>query len=70
MALAIAAAAMPGAAVAADFPASPYYAAPAPYSAYSWAGPYIGGTLGYEWGEVDQQPDASVGRSGRHRSRL
>ena len=53
LALAMAGAATTGAAIAADFPASPYYTAPAPYSAYSWAGPYIGGTVGYEWGSVE-----------------
>jgi outer membrane immunogenic protein len=26
------------------------YGAPAPYSAFSWAGPYLGANLGYQWG--------------------
>ena len=28
------------------------YTAPAPYSAFSWAGPYIGANLGYQFGSV------------------
>ncbi len=27
-----------------------------PLNASSWAGPYLGGTLGYEWGTVDRNP--------------
>ena len=27
-----------------------------PLNAYSWAGPYLGGTLGYEWGTVSNNP--------------
>ena len=27
-----------------------------PLNAYSWAGPYIGGNLGYEWGSVSNNP--------------
>ena len=54
------------AAAAADLPASnyPYYTAPASYSAYSWAGPYIGGTLGYEWGDVSNNPTHPSGVAG------
>lgn len=52
------------AAAAADFPASNYYTAPASYSAYSWAGPYIGGTLGYEWGQVSNNPTRPSGIAG------
>ena len=48
-------------ALAADFPASPYYTAPQAYSAYSWAGPYVGGTLGYEWGDVSNNPTRPSG---------
>ena len=51
-------------AMAADFPASPYYTAPQPYSAYSWAGPYVGGTLGYEWGDVSNNPTHPSGAAG------
>jgi outer membrane immunogenic protein len=41
-----------GTAVAADLPrgSSPYYA-PAPM-VYNWAGFYVGGNLGYQWGKV------------------
>ncbi|WP_164937502.1 outer membrane protein [Bradyrhizobium guangxiense] len=27
-----------------------------PLNAYSWAGPYLGGNIGYEWGSVDNNP--------------
>ena len=27
-----------------------------PLNAYSWAGPYLGGNLGYAWGTVDNNP--------------
>jgi len=52
------------AAVAADFPASNYYTTPAPLSAYGWAGPYLGATLGYEWGSVSNNPTKPSGLSG------
>src|ERR1700742_4198927 len=54
------------AAGAADLPASsyPYYTAPASYSTYSWAGPYVGGTLGYEWGDVSNNPTHPSGVAG------
>jgi outer membrane immunogenic protein len=35
-----------------------------PLNAYSWAGPYLGGNLGYEWGTVDRnatRPSGFVG---------
>jgi outer membrane immunogenic protein len=56
--------AMASAALAADFPPSTYYTAPASYSAYSWAGPYIGGVLGYEWGTVSNNPTRPTGLEG------
>jgi outer membrane immunogenic protein len=31
---------------------------------YSWAGPYLGGTLGYEWGTVDRNPARPRGFNG------
>ena len=37
-------------ALAADFPRS--YPAPAPYTAFSWAGTNFGANLGYQWGSV------------------
>ena len=52
-----------GQARAADLPA-PYYTAPEPLSAYSWAGPYLGATLGYEWGGVDNNPTHPSGIAG------
>ncbi len=55
---------MSGAAGAADIASAPYYTAPAPLSAYSWIGPYIGGTLGYEWGSVDNNPTRPNGVAG------
>src|ERR1700710_645476 len=27
-----------------------------PLNAYSWAGPYLGGNIGYAWGSVDRNP--------------
>src|SRR6476469_2549199 len=35
-----------------------------PLNAYSWAGPYLGGTLGYEWGTVDRNPARPRGFTG------
>jgi len=35
-----------------------------PLNAYSWAGPYLGGNIGYEWGSVDHnaaKPSGFVG---------
>jgi outer membrane immunogenic protein len=53
-------------ALAADLPAaSPYYQQPVPYTAaYSWTGPYLGATLGYQWGSVGglgNQPNGFIG---------
>jgi outer membrane immunogenic protein len=48
---------------AADFPSYPYRAAE-PYAAYSWIGPYIGGTLGYQWGDVSNNPTKPSGVAG------
>jgi outer membrane immunogenic protein len=48
---------------AADFP----YVSRAPYTvnqplnAYSWAGPYLGGNLGYAWGSVTNNPTKPSG---------
>jgi outer membrane immunogenic protein len=49
---------------AADFPATPYYTAPEPLSAYSWAGPYLGATAGFEWGSVDNSATKPSGVAG------
>jgi len=56
--------ASPALASAADFPASPYYTTPEPLSAYSWAGPYLGATVGYEWGTVDNSRTQPSGIAG------
>ena len=55
---------------AADAEAADIYAPRAPYTvnqplnAYSWAGPYIGGNLGYEWGSVRNNPTKPSGVAG------
>jgi outer membrane immunogenic protein len=41
-----------------------YYTARAPLNASSWAGPYLGATLGYEWGEVSNNPTQPSGIEG------
>jgi outer membrane immunogenic protein len=53
-----------GLAAAADFPATPYYTAREPLNAYSWAGPYLGATLGYEWGAVSNSLTRPSGVAG------
>jgi outer membrane immunogenic protein len=35
-----------------------------PLNAYSWAGPYLGGNLGYNWGSVDNNPTKPSGLEG------
>jgi outer membrane immunogenic protein len=35
-----------------------------PLNAYSWAGPYLGGNLGYNWGTVDNNPTKPSGFEG------
>lgn len=35
-----------------------------PLNAYSWAGPYIGGNLGYSWGSVSNNPAKPSGFAG------
>jgi len=51
---------------AADLP----YGSPAPYTvnqplnAFSWAGPYLGGNIGYGWGTVDNNPTKPSGLAG------
>jgi outer membrane immunogenic protein len=54
----------PDLSAAADFPATPYYTAPEPLSAYSWAGPYLGATAGFEWGSVDNSRTNPSGIAG------
>jgi outer membrane immunogenic protein len=42
---------------------SPYTVAQ-PLNAYSWAGPYLGGNIGYNWGSVENNPTNPDGFSG------
>src|SRR5258708_12954319 len=51
---------------AADIPrgSNPYYTAPAPLAYYSWAGPYLGVNVGYQWGEVTNNPNRPKGIAG------
>jgi outer membrane immunogenic protein len=51
-----------GAASAADMSRPSYFAATA--SGYGWTGPYIGGNLGYQWGEVSNNPTKPSGLTG------
>ena len=52
-------------ALAADFPAvGGYYAPPAPITGYTWYGPYAGATIGYEWGDVSNNPTKPSGVTG------
>src|SRR4029077_6438695 len=50
--------------------AADLYAPRAPYTvnqplnAYSWAGPYLGGNLGYQWGSVSNNPTKPSGFAG------
>ena len=65
-AVAMAAAGWIGAAQAADLPYAPHapYTVNQPLNVYSWAGPYLGGNLGYAWGSVDNnltKPSGFVG---------
>ena len=56
---------MPGASLAADLPRgpAPYYAPPAP-SIYNWRGAYVGGNVGYQWGNVTNNPTNPSGVAG------
>jgi len=65
-AVAMAAAGWIGAAQAADLPYAPHapYTVNQPLNVYSWAGPYLGGNLGYAWGSVDNNPTRPSGFSG------
>jgi outer membrane immunogenic protein len=51
---------------AADLPYAPRapYTVSQPLNAYNWAGPYIGGNLGYAWGSVDNNPTRPSGFAG------
>jgi outer membrane immunogenic protein len=41
-----------------------YYAAPPQPYPLAWAGPYVGATLGYEWGSIDNNPTRPSGVAG------
>jgi outer membrane immunogenic protein len=51
---------------AADLPYAPRaaYTVNQPLNAFSWAGPYLGGNLGYEWGSVSNNPTKPSGFQG------
>jgi outer membrane immunogenic protein len=52
-----------GLAHAADLPSSPYYAPPPEQLPPSsiWMGPYLGATIGYEWGTTQNSPTRPAG---------
>jgi outer membrane immunogenic protein len=54
---------MTSAAAAADL-AWNHFGGPALYVPFSWAGPYVGATLGYEWGSIDNNPTRPNGVAG------
>src|SRR5882762_962180 len=62
-AVALIAAGWTASAQAADLPygSHPPYTVNQPLNAYSWAGPYLGGNLGYAWGSVDNNPTKPSG---------
>jgi outer membrane immunogenic protein len=47
-----------------DLPYRAPYTVNQPLNAYSWAGPYLGGNLGYSWGSVDNNPTKPSGFEG------
>src|ERR1700726_775461 len=53
-----------GGAWGADLPHPSYYTAPAPLSAYSWTGLYLGGNLGRAWGTTSNNPTRPSGFAG------
>ena len=59
-------AALPLSAQAADmnYGARAPYTVNQPLNAYSWAGPYLGGNLGYAWGSVENNPTKPSGLVG------
>jgi len=52
-----------GAAGAADIPRLPY-ATPYMVSVHNWSGPYLGGQLGYQWGNATNNPARPSGIAG------
>lgn len=63
VALTLVALTAPAAAADLSYGRSPY-TVPEPLNGYSWAGPYIGGNLGYEWGSVTNNPTSPSGLTG------
>ena len=56
-----------GASLAADLPRGPAAYSPypsAPFAGYSWAGPYLGVNLGYQWGTTVNNPTSPSGVQG------
>jgi len=49
---------------AADLPYNQPYTVNQPLNAFSWAGPYLGGNLGYEWGTVSNSGTKPSGIAG------
>ena len=47
-----------------DYGSRAPYTVNQPLNAYSWAGPYLGGNLGYAWGIVDNNPTKPSGFAG------
>jgi outer membrane immunogenic protein len=41
-----------------------FFTVPSPLGSYSWAGPYLGATVGYEWGTVQNNPTRPAGVEG------
>jgi len=63
--MALAGAAFAAPALAADlYPGPSNYTVQAPLGLYSWAGPYIGGNLGYQWGDISNNPTEPGGLLG------
>lgn len=52
------------AAFAADLPVPNYYSVPAAITPYNWAGPYLGGNFGYEWGWISNNGTKPSGLAG------
>ena len=43
------------------YPPRPAYTVNQPLNSFSWAGPYLGGNLGYDWGSVSNNPTKPSG---------
>jgi outer membrane immunogenic protein len=51
-------------AFAADLPVPDYYSVPAAITPSNWAGPYLGGNVGYEWGRISNNGTKPSGFAG------